>query len=569
MVAAAPVLAFEPHTDWRHVDLLPHSRPEFQVGRAFVEANSERFLWLFTVARWACLPFTVLGGWICYRWGRELYGQGAGLVALMGWCLCPNILAHAELLTPDLGATALAVTAAYTFWRWVQHPSWLRALGGGCALGLALLTKFTCLVFLPLWPLLWLAWHLPQLWPPRQSTWLRRGIVTCPPLEKGSFRLAPQVGENRVWKLFLGETGQLAFLLVLALGVVNAGYGFEGSFQRLGEYCFHSKMLGGAPDVAEWAGLPGQNRFTNSWVGDIPIPLPQYYLIGMDVQRCDFEGQRISYLRGEFRNQGWWYYYLYGLAVKVPVGTWMLLLLAGIVTVACKDVSVGWRHEMVLLAPLTGILTLVSSQTGLNQHLRYVLPVFPFAFIWISRVASAQAWKQRSVRWLVGLSLAATAGSSLRVYPHSLSYFNELAGGPLAGPRHLLDSNIDWGQDLLHLKSWLKEHPQARPIGVAYFGFFDPEILDPDFTPVPEDHTWALSDRVRNGPPPGWYALSVNSLYGYALGGIQDGPLPRYEYFRSLRPVATAGYSMYIYRISPEGPACVRQDLGLVALSGP
>jgi hypothetical protein len=51
--------------------------------------------------------------------------------------------------------------------------------------------------------------------------------------------------------------------------------------------------------------------------------------------------------------------------------------------------------------------------------------------------------------------LAWSVGSSLWYYPHSLSYFNELVGGPMGGPKHLLDSNIDWGQDLFYLKDWL------------------------------------------------------------------------------------------------------------------
>jgi hypothetical protein len=57
--------------------------------------------------------------------------------------------------------------------------------------------------------------------------------------------------------------------------------------------------------------------------------------------------------------------------------------------------------------------------------------------------------------------------SSLGVYPHSLSYFNELVGGPANGHAHLLDSNIDWGQDLLLLKEWLDAHPEASPLGLA------------------------------------------------------------------------------------------------------
>ena len=83
--------------------------------------------------------------------------------------------------------------------------------------------------------------------------------------------------------------------------------------------------------------------------------------------------------------------------------------------------------------------------------MRDVLPIFPFAFVWMSKAARAF---ERKVRWtavLVGGAAAWAVASSLWVYPHSLSYFNEAAGGPAGGHNHLVDSNIDWGQDLLFL----------------------------------------------------------------------------------------------------------------------
>lgn len=64
---------------------------------------------------------------------------------------------------------------------------------------------------------------------------------------------------------------------------------------------------------------------------------------------------------------------------------------------------------------------------------------------------------------LAAISLCWLSASSLWIYPHSLSYFNESIGGPLNGPEHLLGSNLDCGQDLRYLDKWLKQHPQAIP----------------------------------------------------------------------------------------------------------
>jgi hypothetical protein len=264
--------------------------------------------------------------------------------------------------------------------------------------------------------------------------------------------------------------------------------------------------------------------------------------LGIDLQRADFEGNMYSYLRGEWRVGGWWYYYLYALGIKVPLGTWALVLLAIGVGVARLGYAAQWRDEMVLCAPAVVVLTLVSSQTGFNHHLRYVLPIFPFVFIWISKVARAFEFGQRKLAVVVVLALTWSVGSSLWVYPHSLSYFNELAGGPSNGHAHLDNSNIDWGQNLLYLKRWLDKHPEAKPLDLAFSGDYDPSFAGIEYSRPPTE------------PQPGWHALSVNEI---------RSPTHQYEYFLKLEPVAMAGYSIYIYHITLDEANHVRRELGL------
>ena len=98
----------------------------------------------------------------------------------------------------------------------------------------------------------------------------------------------------------------------------------------------------------------------------------------------------------------------------------------------------------------------------------------------------------------------------MQVYPHSLSYFNELAGDPTGGHAHLIHSNIDWGQDLLYLKRWLDGHPEARPLYVAYCGTVDPHYLGIDYQLPPVADPGAAVPHLE----PGWYAVSVNFLRG-------------------------------------------------------
>ena len=111
LVAALPVLSAGCKTDWTQYYDGPGARPEMSLGEAFVHANGERSIWLFTIARWACIPFSLIGGYVVFRWSRELYGAAAGILSLALWCFCPNILAHGSLITPDMSATAIGVAA--------------------------------------------------------------------------------------------------------------------------------------------------------------------------------------------------------------------------------------------------------------------------------------------------------------------------------------------------------------------------------------------------------------------------------------------------------------------------
>jgi len=609
MVAAVPVLAAGVATDWTRFYEGPGARPVFAIGEDLIAANGPRSLWLFTIARWACIPFSLIGGVVCYLWARDLYGHRAGLAAATLWCFSPNILGHASLITADAPAAALGLAACYTFWRWLARPAWSQTVLAGVVLGVAELAKTTLVVFYPLWPLLWIFYRLPDRIGARH--WAREAV-------------------------------QLLVTMAIGIYVINLGYGFEGSLRRLKDFSFVSCLLTGED------GRPVGNRFAGTRLGQLPLPLPKNYLLGMDIQRKDFEQySRPSYLRGAFRETGWWYYYLYALGIKVPLGTWGLLVLvvlwrmfgatrsvrptkdialpaggswlesgtkkgpgvvcakhspgrsgkrlptpfsttpfsksdidsSSIASCSTAPVSHGTRlrDELILLLPALALLTLVSSQTGFSEHMRYVLPVLPFVFVWISQVARpgfpsssrtavgparGPAETGDPFRFRVASLTACSAvilfgwsvASSLSVYPHSLAYFNELVGGPEGGPRHLLSSNIDWGQDLIYLKEWVEQHPEAGPLHLAYFGYFDPARIGLVFSAP------AAADRDLPVDPPGVYAISVNFLYGFPWF-LADGHGGKTFYgrdalarFRHATPIAHAGYSIYLFRVSRAGP---------------
>jgi hypothetical protein len=177
---------------------------------------------------------------------------------------------------------------------------------------------------------------------------------------------------------------------------------------------------------------------------------------------------------------------------------------------------------------------------------------------------------------LVLAALGWNATSILKVHPHYLSYFNEAAGGPNEGWNHLIESNIDWGQDLLFLKQWTTQHPEASPLGMACYAGMQPSLagLD-DYGPIPHgtDAETGYNAQMQLGPQPGWYAVSVNLVCGMSCAGCDSHGLPTlhprnaFRYFRFFTPVAKAGYSIFIYHITPEEANRVRTQIGLPPLS--
>ncbi|MDR1383128.1 MAG: hypothetical protein LBJ67_04665 [Planctomycetaceae bacterium] len=219
-----------------------------------------------------------------------------------------------------------------------------------------------------------------------------------------------------------------------------------------------------------------------------------------------------------------------------------------------KRLGFDCRNNAIIIMTAAIIFAFISSEDGFSRHFRYVLPVLPLLFVWSSYIAmSPNQVFQILAFFFCGLSII----SSLLVFLHSLSYFNYVSGTPLKWPKYLLDSNIDWGQDLLYLKKWQKEHPYSKPLFVRYFGTVDPQWIGLEYKNFEYK---SLNGNKILDIKSGWYAISVNDLYEYKHWEYE---IPLHHYFLSFDPVATAGYSIYIYYITPSEASRVRREMGL------
>ncbi len=487
LLATGPIVLF---TGREHISMLvsPESGAGLP-GSPFEVSPGLARGWLRT-ARKVCTLFSVAGLLGCYVWARSLARSPvAGLVAAATWAYSPLVLANGSLFLEDVPCAALSLWAAIAFDRWYRYRTVGAAAAAGLLAGLALATKFTAVLVLAALLLAWLALLVLDRRRPR-----------------------------------LQDTIDLALLLTIALFTVNAMYAFKDSFVRLDRFRFTSGLLAG--QISQ--GQRGGNRFAGSWVGRLPVPVPAQYLIGMDFQRREFERKYWSYLRGEWRLGGWWYFYLYALSVKEPIGTLGLLILGGLA--GLRRLTANNRLTWVIL-PAVVVLAIVSAHTGINRHVRYVLPAIPFLIV----LASVGLAQRATTRWLAAALCSLSAAATLYVAPHFHAHFNLLAGGPAKGPRHLLFSAIDYGEDLLVLSRWLRRHPAIVLDGVTC----EPNVTRPSWHGLPDRSPPAVVERLR----PGWYAVTVMTLY------YRD---PRWKYFRMLKPYRHFGWTVYLYLVTTQ-----------------
>jgi hypothetical protein len=261
--------------------------------------------------------------------------------------------------------------------------------------------------------------------------------------------------------------------------------------------------------------------------------LPEPYLHGFAyVMRMS--QTRSAFFNGEYSTEGWKLFFPYCLMVKTPLAVFVVLLAGGLAA-AVKwkgsypaprrrpaDIWRRARRGLYRTAPLWVFLAVywsVAIFTHLNIGHRHILPTYPIMFI---LCGAAGYWFQRRykvVALCVALALAELVIESVGIYPNYLAYFNQLAGGPRHGYQHLVDSSLDWGQDLPGLKRWLSQRQdparKGKSVYLSYFGTGSPEFYGLDVLRLPGYMDWRKP--IVQGLDPGTYCISATMLQNVYL----------------------------------------------------
>jgi len=448
------------------INRLPHRDPDVAYVNDISQAN-------LGLARAGVLPFFILAAICVWLLARYFFDELHAAIAVALFTSVPSILAHSGLATTDVALTATFLAVVYAFIRWLDSPDWGSALVFGAALGLAIASKASSLLFF--------------------------GVSITPILT--SRRISRERGfEVRNGRQYWSTVVLAAFACVL---VVWSCY-----------------------------------RFSVGTFSGIPVLMPELFLGLRDVARHNASGH-ISYLMGDTGTSGWWYFFPIVLAVKTPLA-FLALALAGIASIIRNAVRSGdWRPMVPVL--LAAAILVIVLPVRINLGVRHVLPIYAFVSIAAAHaILRAIRMRTRIARAAVVVLCVWFSADSVRAHPDYLAYFNEIAANEPG--RVLVDSDLDWGQDLLRLRDTVNAR-HIDSLSLAYWGIVNPSDYGLSGARNIDTHNPAPD-------PTGWFAISETLLRldRVVPGGRSERTVPgKYAWMRSRTPVALVGKSIKLY----------------------
>jgi 4-amino-4-deoxy-L-arabinose transferase-like glycosyltransferase len=452
---------------------------------------------ILLAARCGHICFTLLLGILIAWWTRKYFGPSASLAALALLAFEPNFLAHGHYATTDIPAALCFFAACLAWSAYLRSGGFWRAALSGAAVAVAMSTKYSAVFLFPIFFLLYvLAW------------WHRSGMPGPRPFQ-ASFR---------------HFTVSMAVVLLAMGPVLYVCFGFEAG-------PLFSPAHGRAPGLG-WSQMPAAIQWA---AATIPVPAPSM-LHGIFILLRHNLGGHVSYLLGRYSETGWWYYFPVVMAVKTPAGILLAFALSIIAAAA------AWRKRALRSLPIEWHVLIVPPlfyfAMALRSHIdigiRHMLPLYPFVFVWIGAALFVpRALRSRRIAAAAALCLALTVVESAGAFPRYLAFFNFPSGGRAHGWKYVADSNLDWGQDLKRLQTYVAQHHIAN-VCLGDFPVTSPEYYGFAVKPLP-----ASMDEAR----------AQGCIVAASITHTVEWPLWQHDYAWVARehPVDQVGDSFWIY----------------------
>ncbi len=505
---------------------------------------------------------------------RSPHRHTFGAIAAMLIAVDPNFIAHAPLVKNDIAMTLGFVLLAITLLLIVRRITFTRIILLGLACGFAASVKFTGVLVAPIVVIVLLTraiirvdWNRAN---PHNSLNSRRLSTRSARLIAASFAIITSglISLACVWSVY-------GFRFSAIPGQAGPALGWQKLDER---YIIARNTARLARGIIAPPGTPRDDGFVNLvyQLRDAKV-LPEGYLFGLYYVHGAALA-RSSYLLGEISVTGWWYYFPVAMLVKTPSAT--LVGIGGVIgwwivrgrrtSVAANsqanqhpatpDVAGASHHathlgvgfEVFAISLPAALYFVTAIGSNLNLGLRHILPVYP-TLLAVAALACVEMIRRRlaSSRVVLGSCLAVVllAGTEMAINaPHHLAFFNTFAGGRERGEELLVDSNLDWGQDLPLLAQWQRENPETE-LFLSYFGTADPASYGIRYRNAPPGFMFGSElETVREIPGRRVVlAISVTHLAGVYNPDRRDW----LALLRQSRRLDTLGGSIALFEIPP------------------
>lgn len=531
---------------------------QWTLGTQFLHESGNDPISITFLARLGAIVITLLLGILLFIWAKKLYGAPAGIFVTILFVFSPTFLAHGLLVATDVGAAFAFLLAIYFFLQYLQKQTRKNIILAGIAFGIAQLMKFSLILLIPYFAFIVIMWV----------------IFRDRPMELVSMYTA-----KRILKYF----GKLIIIGVIGLLLVYPVYQYT-----MLDYSAE-RQLNDAEMTLESSPYKAPAKLV-IWMSDKPIlrTYAQFFMGHLMVFQRVAGGNTVYFL-GDVSSTAWTYYFPVVFALKVPLALLILTTIAAnvvlggikkktsfaLINLQSKKEKLkklwqliyNWISKYFIeisMAIFIVFYWIVSMLGNLNIGIRHVLPTFPFIYIilagifthWINKKINFENLKffqkvkliLSSIfkQWIRGsvvvILMIWYVLSSLSVFPNPITYFNELVGGASNGYKYVVDSNLDWGQDLGRLAKYVEEN-NIDKIKLNYFGGGSP--------------SYYLGDKVKGFDPnnetqrKGWIAVSATLLQNGRGIATKDfrGSTTHYMWLNEYEPVTVIGHSIFVYYI--------------------
>ncbi len=515
IIAAYPLLFLNlphPHTNRYFIE-----NEKWEYGKSLIYQSGERAEKILFLGRLIIVLLGLFLAVLVYEWSKELFGKQAALFSLFLFSFEPNLIAHSRLITTDVGFALFFFLSIYWMWKYFQKPSFKSLILCGLSFGLAFATKFSAVLLCPIIMIL-------------------IGMEFFLSFKKAGISHRGEIlnsGDNDQSIKHRWASKPLIFFIItvpsLTALIVAASYGFLNI---------------------------------------------RYYFIGLKSVFIHSKMGHATFLAGQYSDTGWWYYFPLAFLLKTPIPflifflAFLFLLFYTLIfserkprgNIAQENYLDHYEQKRANIRKWT-YLTLpplfflgFSLMSRLNIGLRHILPIYPFIIVLCGMIFSnnlLQTLKWKKVIYLVLIFLCLWyIAESIFIFPNYLSYFNELIGGPSNGYKYFVDSNLDWGQNMPALKSFL-ENNRTEGVILSYFGNADPYYYGINYQYLPLCGKAKIPSNYHS-PKKDFYYIAISATHLQAVFTFDHHC---FDWLKNRKPYARIAYTIFLYDIRNDAEA--------------